>query len=367
MTKLFGMGGHPDLPRPHPSGETIPMKPNADLPTHLHEAAGRELFLAPVSPAHSLEVFHLRIHTLWKSACPLSYARVWLLALLYTAAQVLGVAAEHTWILPGQCTPPEFIARGFADTLVPQLGEQDQILFDLQGGRLLMEVSKVEPDSLTVGWLWMTTDRVKSGSQVFPTSAGPNLQIGAEDFPLKSLRFTHFFGRPDQRLVFFLDIGSPRYALVFRKSGTVGAGPSVGLPRAKSEGGDRYPADPRLLGTWISDAKKTMEMMPGSPDQESEVYRKMKAIFGKLKFTFSSTEMVIEVDGKIDRSAYRILASDEYSCVIEEMDGHPEIGKELRDILKRSRFNVIHFETPESYWVQSPSSGFAEYFRRSPQ
>ncbi len=125
--------------------------------------------------------------------------------------------------------------------------------------------------------------------------------------------------------------------------------------------------EPRLIGTWISDAEETLEMFHASTDKGSEAFQQTSRLLGKMKITFSATEMTVELDGEIVRTAYRVLASDDYSCVIEQVAEESGVDKETRDILRPSRFSVIHFDSSDSYWVHSQFGGFAEYFRRITQ
>lgn len=122
--------------------------------------------------------------------------------------------------------------------------------------------------------------------------------------------------------------------------------------------------EPRLIGTWISDADKTAAMFHASTDKDSEAFRQTSRLLGKMKITFSATEMSVEIDGEIIRTTYRVLAADEYSCVIEQVANESRVDKETLDILKPSRFSIIHFDDSDSYWVHSQLGGFTEYFRR---
>ena len=124
--------------------------------------------------------------------------------------------------------------------------------------------------------------------------------------------------------------------------------------------------EPRLVGKWVSDAERTIEMLPASIDQDSEGFQSLRALLGKVTISFAAEEMSVELDGETQNGTYRVLASDDYSCVLEETSKGPAMDQELADVLKASKFTVIHFEDSESYWVHSQFGGFAEYFRRVP-
>ena len=117
---------------------------------------------------------------------------------------------------------------------------------------------------------------------------------------------------------------------------------------------------------WVSDADKTVEMMMTSTDTESEAFQTTRALLGKMTVSFSPTEVEFTLNGQVDRVAYRVLASDDYSCVIESIDDMNGIDEELADIMRFSTFDVIHFEDQNSYSVHSQLGGFVEYFRRIP-
>ena len=88
--------------------------------------------------------------------------------------------------------------------------------------------------------------------------------------------------------------------------------------------------EPRLLGTWVSDADKTVEMMPKSTDTESEAFQKTRMLLGKMKISFSSTDMVIALDGQIDRIAYLVLDSDDYRVSSQKLLISPGLTKKWR-------------------------------------
>ncbi len=137
-----------------------------------------------------------------------------LLFLIVVGAQSLSMAAEHSWIIPGQCTPPELSNRGIVGTREPKLGEHDKIAFDLEGGQLVMEFEAVNSDSLTIGWMWIASDKIKSGSSVFLKSSSSFELTGTEDTLLKSLKFVCSFDNRERKLIFRLGLVSPRYALI---------------------------------------------------------------------------------------------------------------------------------------------------------
>jgi|GEM_PF-6101646 len=168
-----------------------------------------------------------------KSSYLFSSAKAVLLALIVIVGPGYSVAGEHSWIMPGQCTPPELWTRGIVGTMEPKLGEHDKIVFDMKGGRLVMELDAVGPESLTVGWMWITPEKVVSGSSIFPTSSDSLVLTGAEDAALKSLKFTCSFDRQAKRLLLRLGLDSPRYALINQQGEQAGGGQPATRPESK--------------------------------------------------------------------------------------------------------------------------------------
>jgi hypothetical protein len=123
--------------------------------------------------------------------------------------------------------------------------------------------------------------------------------------------------------------------------------------------------DSRLIGTWMSDKERTIEMMAASTDKEGEAFHKLATLLGRMKVHYSKETIYIEMDGKIDSSAYEVLGTDRHSCVIKiAIDDDTKIDAEIDDILKISSFSTVHFADANTYWVTSQFGGFHEYFKR---
>lgn len=121
--------------------------------------------------------------------------------------------------------------------------------------------------------------------------------------------------------------------------------------------------DPRLFGTWQSDADRTMAAIPYLDAQPQKIAQQLTSMFGKLRVTWSAGQCVSQIDESEEIGRYRILAADEHSVVVEHLKtAKPSPIEELG--LPLSRFTVIHFEDPETYWVDTELGGIREYFRR---
>jgi hypothetical protein len=82
------------------------------------------------------------------------------------------------------------------------------------------------------------------------------------------------------------------------------------------------PLEPRLLGAWVSDREKTLALWRFHPEASPETRDKVAALFGRLRLTFTATDVRAMQDGIETVHAYRVLASDARSVVLETtLDG----------------------------------------------
>lgn len=119
--------------------------------------------------------------------------------------------------------------------------------------------------------------------------------------------------------------------------------------------------DDRLLGTWQSDADRTIagirELKPVDDEQEIS----LRKLFGKLRVTYKRTTYMIELDGRTDSKDYEVLGKDRNSVVLREVGRK---ASPLDDDLKLSEFTVIHLDGADSYWLYTEIGGIQEYFKR---
>lgn len=59
----------------------------------------------------------------------------------------------------------------------------------------------------------------------------------------------------------------------------------------------------------------------------------------------------------------QVLGKDGNSVVIQDLDDKPS---PLDEVFELSRFHVIHFDGPDSYWLDSELGQIREYFQRIP-
>lgn len=117
--------------------------------------------------------------------------------------------------------------------------------------------------------------------------------------------------------------------------------------------------DDRLIGTWQSDADRTIAHYrdSGHPvDDKQET--KLRTLFGKMQVTYQSATCTSELNGVVETEPYQVLGRDKHSVAIRIRP-----SSEM-DFLELSSFVVIQFEGPDSYWLVSPGWGNREYFQR---
>ena len=119
--------------------------------------------------------------------------------------------------------------------------------------------------------------------------------------------------------------------------------------------------DPRLLGTWQSDGDLTIKGILGEPPYDKKREAKLRNLFGKMRVTWTMTHCKSDLEGYLDSGTYKVLASDQNSVVVHFDDPKPSPLDGLD--LKLSPFHVIHFEGPNTYWLDT-QWGMQEYFKR---
>ena len=78
----------------------------------------------------------------------------------------------------------------------------------------------------------------------------------------------------------------------------------------------RVEARRRLIGTWRSDAAKTMKNWTFPRKLAAARVRQFRDIFGKMTWKFSSRGVTTTYDGVTKRGRYSILWADDFSAVV---------------------------------------------------
>jgi hypothetical protein len=110
--------------------------------------------------------------------------------------------------------------------------------------------------------------------------------------------------------------------------------------------------DRRLLGTWKSDRRRTLEHFKLKPTAKPRSVRFFKSMFGKMVIHWMPATYRFELDGSRLKGSYEIVAQDSESVVIRTWS----------DLHQEHVLRQIHFE--ENYYWMCASGSIIEYFRR---
>ncbi|MDR2637563.1 MAG: hypothetical protein LBB55_04425 [Zoogloeaceae bacterium] len=106
----------------------------------------------------------------------------------------------------------------------------------------------------------------------------------------------------------------------------------------------------RLLGTWHSDAERTMSEWVFPKRLAAKRYKWFKSIFGKNTWRFTDTHCTDEFEGENIVSTYRILWADEWSAVVVPGKG------------KKQTCHHLFFDG-EHFYFSAGRAGNVEYFK----
>ena len=137
----------------------------------------------------------------------------------------------------------------------------------------------------------------------------------------------------------------------------------------------RFPkTDRRLVGTWKSDAARTLAEWKWGKKPSLKAQRSLEALFGKLEISYSRHKVVsVLPDRRWKQSRrYKVLGVDEKSVAIVqygklEIEGHEKYWQEgLRMIEKMHSKPVIsHIHIQGDYfWILIGDGKNREFFRR---
>ncbi|MCE9548508.1 MAG: hypothetical protein K8T25_23785 [Planctomycetia bacterium] len=117
--------------------------------------------------------------------------------------------------------------------------------------------------------------------------------------------------------------------------------------------------DERLIGTWQSDADRTIAEMRERRPVDAKQEAGLRTILGKFRITYAGNTLTTEFDGRRNTSRYEVVGRDKVSTVIHELDtAKPVIPIEM------SEYAILEFDGPNAYWVHSKMGGGRECFKR---
>ena len=108
--------------------------------------------------------------------------------------------------------------------------------------------------------------------------------------------------------------------------------------------------EPRLIGTWRSDAKKTAREIHARNDIPLSKKSKLKKLMGKLELRYTRNRCYAKLGDEITPMRFSVVARDETSVAIVTVG--PILGREIVH---------IHFED-KYYWVCL--GNIREYFKK---
>ena len=109
--------------------------------------------------------------------------------------------------------------------------------------------------------------------------------------------------------------------------------------------------DRRLMGTWKSDARRTLREIRTRGDISDDRKRRFKGVFGKLELRYTRTRIHSSFGTDLQTVPYRVLGKDADSVCIEFRSA--EDGE--------THLQHLHF-VGDHYWVGMGS--FREWFRK---
>ncbi|QEL16930.1 hypothetical protein [Limnoglobus roseus] len=113
--------------------------------------------------------------------------------------------------------------------------------------------------------------------------------------------------------------------------------------------------DPRLLGTWRSDRRRTFRHFKPKAGCSPRSLRLFKGLFGKLVIRWDRRTCHTDLDGFCQAVRYEVVASDAVSVVVRLREG----------LTGEERLQHIHFDG-DHYWVALGGGSLCEFFRRVP-
>src|SRR5438132_8502125 len=111
--------------------------------------------------------------------------------------------------------------------------------------------------------------------------------------------------------------------------------------------------DRRLLGTWKSDARRTMREVRARRDISEARARRLANLFGRLELRFTPTRCSWSLNGDADSRWYKVTARDSSSVTIimhNSITDHDDITH-------------VHFVGPH-FWINVGTGLFREFFRK---
>jgi hypothetical protein len=137
---------------------------------------------------------------------------------------------------------------------------------------------------------------------------------------------------------------------------TIGVAVALGLTILGGVRLFRPKSDPRLIGTWQSDADATIAHRKTTHPVTEKNEAAMRKLFGKMRITYTARDLTSELSAVVETQPYQIVSKDGESVTIREYS-----PLEKKDVVVR-----IRFVDADTYWVDVSNELFSlsECFRR---
>lgn len=109
-----------------------------------------------------------------------------------------------------------------------------------------------------------------------------------------------------------------------------------------------------LLGTWVSDRRRTLEDVDARRDIKPKARRILKTMFGKLRLTYRNKTVVSHFEGQKTIERYEILGRTDNQIAIKSVQ-RGNLGE---------RIYLLTFDGEDRYSISLGK--FREYFKRAP-
>jgi len=131
-------------------------------------------------------------------------------------------------------------------------------------------------------------------------------------------------------------------------------------------------ADPRLIGTWISDNRRTFAEWNRKGKPPLEKYKRLRALFGPCEIKYTPSRVVKRLPRHNFETSqkYCVLAVDETSVAILpfgrlETKNRRKYWNEGLEIVQEIKPEIVHIHfVKEHYWISMGNAGSREFYRR---
>lgn len=124
--------------------------------------------------------------------------------------------------------------------------------------------------------------------------------------------------------------------------------------------------DARLVGTWQSDAERTLSEIAANRPLTDEQQAKLRELFGKLRVTYMANgRWRSDLEGFVDAGRYQVRNRNASSLVLRSWSDELKEEKQWLGIDIETIYQ-IEFDGTNAYRLTNKDDALREYFRRVP-